>query len=73
MFYFLQFETQTAVMVAIRKSLIFSKPQTYRMNTTWTVLDEQIKAEGTLSTNIPGFSRIPWNVDITMIDSEEDE
>ena len=60
-------------MVAIRKSLIFSKPQTYRMNTTWTVLDEQIKAEGTLSTNIPGFSRIPWNVDITMIDSEEDE
>lgn len=60
-------------MVFTKKTAGQAKPLAIRMNTTWTLEDTQIKVEGTIGTSVPGFSRIPWNLEITIIDSEEDE
>lgn len=43
------------------------------MDSAWALEDTQIKVNGTVFTSLPGLSEIPWNLDITMIDSEEDE
>ena len=43
------------------------------MNSSWTLDDNLIKVEGTVTTPLQGFGRIPWNVQVTVIDSEEDE
>lgn len=62
-----------ANIVLAKKTSTQAKPTTIRMNTTWTLEDEIIKVEGTVMTGIPGFSRIPWNLEITFIDDENDE
>lgn len=49
------------------------KPFNARMNTTWDVMDEQIQVSGSVSTSLPGFSRIPWKITVTVRDNEEDE
>lgn len=72
-FGWLQFIDSHANMVLTKKSNSQQKPLTLRMNTTWSLEDELIKVEGTIFTGFPGFSRIPWNLEITFIDSEEDE
>lgn len=50
-----------------------SKPFTLRMNSTWALEESVIKAEGVLATDLPGLKRVPWNIEITTVDSEEDE
>jgi hypothetical protein len=43
------------------------------MNSTWALEDDKILVKGIVSTNVQGFNRIPWKMDITIVDSEDDE
>ena len=43
------------------------------MNSTWALEDTKILVKGIVSTNVQGFNRIPWKLDITIVDSEDDE
>lgn len=60
-------------MLLVRKLPGQPKPLGVRMNTTWSVMDEQIQVNGVVTSTVQGFSRIPWKVIITVRDSEEDE
>ena len=56
-------------MVATRKSPRLPESQVYRMNSTWTILDD-ITVEGTIETPHSGVRNIPWKIVYRAKDKE---
>jgi hypothetical protein len=73
MFLRLQFISENANIVITRKTPYQPKAMSIRMNSTWALEDDKILVRGIVSTNLQGFNRIPWKMDITIVDSEDDE
>ena len=72
-FFYLQFITENANIVITKKTPYQPKATSIRMNSTWALEDTKILVKGIVSTNVQGFNRIPWTLDITIVDSEDDE
>ncbi|XP_057368025.1 uncharacterized protein LOC130689027 [Daphnia carinata] len=69
----INFITESASIGIIRKTPNQPKPLNIRMNSTWALEDDKIQVKGVVTTNVQGFTRIPWKLEITVVDSEEDE